>query len=131
MEHVSALEVIRLTLHVLAATIWVGGQLVLAALVPTLRGVSPDAPRAAARAFRRVAWSAFAVLVVTGIWNVVAEPDLRDSARLQVKYALVVISAVAAFLHERAKTRSALAAWGGISGLAAVAALTVGVWLAA
>ncbi|MGN6600205.1 MAG: hypothetical protein ACTHMW_13125 [Actinomycetes bacterium] len=131
MEHVSALEVIRLTLHVLAATIWVGGQLVLAALVPTLRGVSPDAPRAAARAFRRVAWGAFAVLVVTGIWNVVAEPDLRDSARLQVKYALVVISAVAAFLHERAKTRSALAAWGGISGLAAVAALTVGVWLAA
>ncbi|MGN6688243.1 MAG: hypothetical protein ACTHK1_11970 [Actinomycetales bacterium] len=131
MEHVSALEVIRLTLHVLAATIWVGGQLVLAALVPTLRGVSPDAPGAAARAFRRVAWGAFAVLVVTGIWNVVAEPDLRDSARLQVKYALVVISAVAAFLHERAKTRSALAAWGGISGLAAVAALTVGVWLAA
>ena len=131
MEHVSALEVIRLTLHVLAATIWVGGQLVLAALVPALRRVSSDAPRAAANAFRRVAWGAFGVLVLTGIWNVIAEPDLRSSVRLQVKYALVVLSAVAAFVHERSKSRSQLALWGALSGLSAVAALTVGVWLAA
>ena len=31
------LETLRLFLHVLAATIWVGGQLTLAALVPALR----------------------------------------------------------------------------------------------
>jgi len=35
---------IRLFLHVLGATVWVGGQLTLAGLVPGLRRVSPDAP---------------------------------------------------------------------------------------
>jgi len=57
-------DTIRLFLHVLAATIWVGGQLVLAALVPVLRkgGVATEA----ARRFNQVAWVAFAVLVATG-----------------------------------------------------------------
>ena len=57
---------IRLTLHVLAACIWVGGQVVLGALVPLLRGTEGMAKRAA-RAFNRIAWPAFAVLVLTGI----------------------------------------------------------------
>ena len=42
------LETVRLFLHVLAATIWVGGQLVLAALVPALRRAGSDVPRVAA-----------------------------------------------------------------------------------
>ena len=40
---------VRLFLHVLAATVWVGGQLTLAGLVPGLRTLSPDAPRVVAR----------------------------------------------------------------------------------
>ena len=63
---------IRLFLHVLAATVWVGGQLTLAGLVPGLRELSPDAPRSVARRFSLIAWPAFAVLVATGIWNIVA-----------------------------------------------------------
>ena len=58
------LETVRLFLHVLAATIWVGGQLVLAALVPALRGAGAEVPRPAARAFNRIAWPAFGVLIV-------------------------------------------------------------------
>ena len=48
-------DTIRLFLHVLAATVWVGGQLTLAALVPALRGLGTEIPRSAARAFNRVA----------------------------------------------------------------------------
>ena len=34
----------RLFVHVLAASVWVGGQIVLAGLVPTLRSIGDDAP---------------------------------------------------------------------------------------
>lgn len=42
-------DTIRLFLHVLAATVWVGGQLTLAALVPALRRFGAEVPRAGAR----------------------------------------------------------------------------------
>ena len=63
-------ETLRLFLHVLAATVWVGGQLTLAALVPVLRRHDAAVPKIAARAFDRVAWPAFGVLLLTGLWNV-------------------------------------------------------------
>jgi putative copper export protein len=63
---------VRLFLHVLAATVWVGGQLTLAALVPVLRRQGPDAPRVAARRFSLVAWPAYGVLLITGVWNIAA-----------------------------------------------------------
>jgi putative copper export protein len=122
----------RLFLHVLAATVWVGGQLVLAALVPAVRRVSPEAPRAAARAYNRIAWPAFAVLVVTGIWNVVAVGGHATAYRrtLSVKLVLVVISGGAAFLHTRSTTAKARAATGAAAALAAVGALLLGIVLA-
>ena len=54
---------IRLFLHVISATVWVGGQLVLAGLVPVLRAKDPTLPKAAANAFNRIAWPAYWVLV--------------------------------------------------------------------
>jgi len=65
-------DTVRLFLHVLAATIWVGGQLVLAALVPVLRRFCAEVPRAAASRFNQVDWVAFTVLIVTGVWNIIA-----------------------------------------------------------
>ncbi len=126
------LETVRLFVHVLAATVWVGGQITLAALVPALRGASSGAPRAAARAFNRIAWPAFGVLVVTGIWNVLAEAD-EDPAyqhTLWLKYGLVAVSGLSAFLHARAGTRGATAAFGALTGISAIATLFVGVLLA-
>ncbi|MGZ4594370.1 MAG: hypothetical protein ACXV3C_10905 [Actinomycetes bacterium] len=126
------LGTVRLFLHVLAATVWVGGQLTLAALVPALRRHSPDGPQVAARAFNRVAWTAFAVLVVTGIWNVAAEWDEVTGAfrtTLVVKLGVVAVSGLAALLHARATSPRGRAVFGALTGVAALAALFLGVLL--
>ncbi len=124
---------VRLFLHVLAATVWVGGQLTLAALVPALRAAGTDVPRRAARAFNRIAWPAFAVLILTGIWNVAAEHDQvhgRYRTTLIVKLIVVAVSGVAAAAHARSRSRTGLAAFGALTGLSALVALFLGVLLA-
>jgi putative copper export protein len=126
------LETVRLFLHVLAATVWVGGQITLAALVPALRGTAEGVTKVAARAFNRIAWPAFAVLVVTGIWNVMAMDDDSESFQrtLMLKYGLVLASGVTAYLHQRATTPRTMAIFGALTGTTALGALFVGVWLA-
>jgi putative copper export protein len=123
----------RLALHVLAAAIWLGGQFALAGVVPSLRRVSPDATKAAARAFARVAWPAFFVLVVTGIWNL-AEVDITDTSTsyqvtVFVKVTLAIISGAAAAIHQVGRTKLALALGGAIALLSALGALFLGVLL--
>ncbi len=124
---------VRLFLHVLAATIWVGGQLTLAALVPALRGLGGQATRTAARRFNRVAWPAFAILVATGVWNIVAESDKDHGpyrTTLVVKLAVVAVSGLTAFLHARARSTLGLAVFGALTGASALAALFIGILLA-
>jgi putative copper export protein len=129
-------DTVRLFLHVLAATIWVGGQLTLAALVPVLRRLGAEVPRAAARAFNLVAWPAFAVLLLTGVWNVIAvRGQITGSYQvtLIVKLVVVVISGAAAALHARAGgtgNKAGLAVFGALTGVSALAALFLGVLLA-
>jgi putative copper export protein len=126
-------DTVRIFLHVIAATVWVGGQVTLAALVPTLRALGHDAPKLAARRFNQVAWPAFGVLIVTGIWNVIAVRD-QDSGSyrttLVVKVVVVAISGVTAFLHIRSRSRTGLAVFGALTGVSALAAVFVGVLLA-
>lgn len=126
-------DTVRLFLHVLAAAVWVGGQITLAALVPALRAAGAEVPRTAARRFNQVAWPAFAVLVATGVWNVIAESDKISGSyqtTLMVKLVLVVVSGATAFLHTRARSAAGLAVFGALTGLSALAALFVGVLLA-
>jgi len=126
-------DTIRLFLHVLAATVWVGGQITLAALVPVLRRRGAEIPRAAARRFNQVAWPAFGVLIVTGIWNIAAvRSQIHGSYRttLIVKLVVVAISGVTALLHARARTPAGQAVFGALTGLSALAALFLGVLLA-
>jgi len=123
---------LRIFLHVLAATIWVGGQLTLAALVPVLRSGGADLPRLAAQQFSKVAWSAFAVLVVTGLWNIQATRDEATGAYdnvLIAKLVVVAASGLTAWLHGRAKSRAGLAIFGALTAITALGALFLGVVL--
>jgi putative copper export protein len=126
-------DTIRLFLHILAATVWVGGQIALAALVPVLRRLGAEIPRAAARRFNQVAWPAFGVLILTGIWNVAAvRPEVTGSyeTTLIIKIVVVALSGVAALLHARARSRAGLAVFGALTGISALAAVFLGVLLA-
>jgi putative copper export protein len=128
------LDALRLSLHVLAASIWVGGQIVLVGLVEPARRAGPDVPAALARAFARLAWPAYAVLVVTGFWNLSsfhwADQSGAWKAVLIAKVVVVAAAGVGSLLHTRATSRAALALWGSVAGLASVAALAMGVLLA-
>ncbi|MGA2837384.1 MAG: hypothetical protein ABSF84_12380 [Acidimicrobiales bacterium] len=125
---------IRLILHVTAAAVWVGGQITVAGLLPTIRGLGEDAPKQVARAFARLMWPAYAVLLVTGFWNIsaVGYSNATSSWKvvLMVKIAVVVIAGVAVFLHQRSTSKVGLAVWGSIGGVASIAALCLGVFLA-
>jgi putative copper export protein len=130
----SGLDTLRLSLHVLAATVWVGGQIVMTGLVGPARTIGGDAPKVLARAFARMAWPAFLVLVATGIWNITAVHYSSQSsawkAVLMAKILVVILAGVATGLHQRATTKGQLALWGSVGGTASVAALVMGVLLA-
>jgi putative copper export protein len=126
-------DTIRVTLHVLAATIWVGGQVTLAVLVPVLRKEAPAATGPAARRFAVVAWWAFAVLLATGVWNVLAdwhEWDRGARTTFAVKAFTVVLSGGCALMHQRADGPAGRAVFGALAALTAVAAVFLGVVLA-
>ena len=109
---------------------WVGGQIALAGVVPTVRRVAPDATKAVARAFARVAWPAFALVVLTGIWNL-SEVDIADTGTtyqvtLFVKLVLVFASGAAAAIHSVGHSKLALALGGAIGLLAGLGAMFCG-----
>lgn len=130
-----SLDTVRIFVHVLAASIWVGGQLVLAGLVPTVRRHAPDALTGVAQAFARVAWPAFGIAVLTGMWNLV-EVDIADTSSayqvtVMVKILVVAVSGGAAFAHQVGSSTAAKAIGGALGLLAGLAAMFLGVLLVA
>jgi putative copper export protein len=123
------LAVVRLTLHVLAATIWVGGQIVLAALTGPLRRTAPAAIAPAARTFAWVAWPAYAVLVLTGTWLLAAAGDKSDAYQttMMVKMVFVVLSGVGAALHTFVKNPALKGLWAAVGLVSALCAVLLGV----
>lgn len=124
---------IRLFLHVLSASVWVGGQLALAGMVPAIRRAHPEATKTVANAFARVAWPAFAVAVLTGIWNLMAvditEASSAYQATVLVKIAIAILSGVFAAVHSAGRSKAALAIGGALGALASVGAVFLGILL--
>jgi copper resistance protein D len=137
-----ALYLASVFLHILAAMTWIGGMVMfVGAVMPVLKrrdAVERDAflgdfgPR-----FGRVAWTSFAVLVVTGVVNlsmrgVHVSDFLREEWRASsfghgvlLKLGLVLLALALSLLHTRVASRTR-ARWLGrlslIVGLAIVAA---------
>lgn len=127
------LDTVRLFLHVLAASVWVGGQIVLAGLVPSLKRAFPGAPKVMAQAYQRVAWPAFAIVVVTGLWSL-GEVDVGNTSTsyqitLFLKITLAISSGAAAAVHQVGQSKAALAIGGAVGLLAALGAMFCGILL--
>lgn len=125
---------VRLSLHVLAACVWIGGQIVLGGLVPTVREYGVQATQKVARAFARLSWPAFVVLLVTGVWNVFATKNGGGNHDWQVvlgvKYLVVALAAGAVFVHTRAATPKGRAVSAALGLTASLIAMVLGVLLA-
>ncbi len=126
-------------LHVLGACVWIGGQLVVAVVVPLTRS-DPRLARALGRRFQEVAWPAFVLLIVTGVIQAlddgITPTTLLASAAgrtLGVKLLFVLASGVAALAHtvtpERRRSPRLAGALGSVSFLTAVVAALYGVVL--
>jgi putative copper export protein len=126
-------DTIRLALHILAATVWVGGQITLVGLLPVVRSLGTDAPRQVARRFNVIAWSAFTVVVLTGVWNVfhvgMADRSSEYHITLGVKLLVVGLSGAGALAHSLARSRAVLAIGGAVALVAGIASIVLGVML--
>lgn len=88
-------------LHLLGATVWVGGLILLAATMSAVRNVTDDRRviGVIARRFAAVSWIALGVLVVTGF---IQAADYGWSGLLMVKVSLVLASIILAVWHTMA-----------------------------
>ncbi len=111
------LHLLNLTVHILAAFVWIGGMLFLTLVAAlALRGVEPSVRARVfslvGRQFRWVGWVCIAVLIVTGIFNLryygVGLEQLTFASfwstpfgsRLAIKGVLVVVMLALSALHD-------------------------------
>jgi len=125
---------LRLSIHVIAACIWLGGQLTLAGLLPTVRSLGEGAPKKVAQAFGRLSWPAYWVLIATGFWNYAAVHGETVTSSWNTAFAVkmlcVIVAGVGSYVHTVATSPRLKGASAGIGALATTAALILGVALA-
>ena len=128
------LDSVRIFLHVLAVAVWVGGQIVLAGLVPAIRASAPEALPKAAQAFARVAWPAMIVIVFTGMWGLgsssASDSDTEYMMTFAVKMVMVFIAVAATVVHSQGSSKAAKAIGGALGLLGSLIAAYAGILLA-
>lgn len=127
------LDTFRLFIHVLAASIWVGGQITLAGIVPALRRRHPESTKTVARAFGRVAWASYVLALATGVWNLIevdiADADWTYTISVIVHVSLAFAAGVSAVAHTVGRSKLALALGGALGLLFSLGSLFVGILL--
>ena len=128
------LESFRIFLHVLAVAVWVGGQIVLAGLVPAIRISAPEVLPKVAQAFARVAWPAMIVIVFTGMWGLTSssasDSDTEYMVTFAVKMVMVFIAIAATIVHSQGSSKAAKAIGGALGLLGSLLAAYAGILLA-
>ena len=134
-EHVPVLgathiDALRIFLHLLGVSGWIGGQIVMLGLFPLLRSLGAEAPQIAARRFAQIAWPCFGLAVATGLWGLVAVGvdggDTDYLILLLVKLSLVGLSGASALIHATSKSPALRGVTGALGFLGALVALFPG-----
>ena len=128
------LDSLRVFLHLMAVAVWVGGQIVLAGLVPTIRVAAPEALPKVAQAFSRVAWPAMIVIVFTGAWGLgvvdAADAGTKYMTTFAIKMLLVFVAIAATVIHSKGTSKAAKAIGGAFGLLGSLLAAYAGILLA-
>ena len=128
------LDSIRVFLHLLGVAVWIGGQIVLAGIVPSLRTVAPQAMKTVAQGFARIAWPAFIVVVFTGMWGLANTDTSTESSEYMVTFGLkmlfVGIAVIATLIHSNGTSKAAKGIGGAASLLTSLLAAFAGVLMA-
>jgi putative copper export protein len=111
-------------LHLLGATVWVGGLIALAATMAAVRNVTDDRRviSVIARRFAALSWIALAVLVATGL---ILTADYGWTGLLIIKVALVLASLILVIWHTLGARTQLPAVRGMIQGSILILALVI------
>ncbi len=124
------LDAVRVFLHVLSVTVWVGGQIALAAVMPALRRSNRESSLVVANAFQNVAWPAFGLALVTGFWAMLdaytGDVSTGWSRLVGIKILVVLLSGLAAYAHQRTTKSIFKAVTASFALLTALVALLMG-----
>ncbi len=128
------LDSLRVFLHLLAAGIWVGGQIVVAGVVPGLRKTSgSEGTKSLANGFARVAWPAFGIALVTGIWSILASDGQASTAynlTFGIKFLLYIAAGASAVAHAKSSKRPVVAVTGALGLIFSLIVMFLGTMLA-
>jgi len=128
------LNSLRTYLHILAVCVWLGGQVVLAGVVPKLRKSNPEALPNIAKGYAAIAWPAMILIVFTGAWGLAATDTANQTTEytvtLGIKMLLVAGAVIATLIHSNGTSKIAKGLGGAIGLLATLFAAYCGVLLA-